>query len=132
MRFGYAQLTTNGSMSSGFTSFGIDLQQEATYSIQAIWTSTSSASSAGLGTMKLQVSNDNPAPPLSGPPGTDPAAKVVNWSDFSSTLASTSLTTGTSNFVFTVYPASTRWVRFVYVAASGTGIMNVQFFGKGY
>lgn len=133
MRFGTAQLVTNGSISQTFFSNGIDLQEAQAwgYSIQATWTSTSSASSSGLGTMKLQTSNDNVTHNLSGPAGTDPAANVVNWNDFSGTLNSTTLQTGTSNFTFNVYPALSHWVRFAFVTASGTGIMNVQYFGKG-
>lgn len=132
MRFGSANLATNGSMSGSFFSNGIDLQQEWIYSIQAIWTSTSSASQAGLGTLKLQISNDNVAPLLSGPPyPANPAANVVNWTDYSGSLSSTSLTTGTSSFMWNVLYPGYRWVRMGYVAASGTGMMTVNYFGKG-
>src|SRR4051812_11257097 len=119
MRYGSSQVTTNGSMSGTFFSNGIDLQQEWGYSFQFIWTSTSSASQAGLGTMKVQVSNDNVQYPPSGPAGTDPAANVRNWCDITSTLTSTSLTTGTSQLVMNIYPSLNRWARAAFVAASG-------------
>lgn len=131
MRFGSAPILTNGSMSTGATSFGIDLQQEWAFSIQAVWTSTSSASQSGLGTLRLQASNDNAVVPMSGPPGTDPAINVVNWVDVSGTFSSTSLSTGTSNFMYNVSFPGYRWVRLVYTAASGTGIMSASYFGKG-
>lgn len=128
MRYGHAQLVTNGSMSTGFFTNGIDLQQEWGFSVQTSWTSTSSASQAGLGTIKLQVSDDNV---VVGPTGTNQSQNVVNWCDLSGTLNSTSLQTGTSQLAFNIYPSVNRWVRAAYVAASGTGIMNIQFFGKG-
>lgn len=131
MRFGPAILLTNGSMSGNFTSFGKDLQQDWIYSIQANYTGVNAASVAGAGTMKLQVSNDNPIPPLSGPPAADPAAAVQNWTDYTGSLSSTSSVTGSSSFLWNVLYPGYRWVRMAYVAASGSGIMSVNFIGKG-
>ncbi len=125
MRFGSANLVTNGSMSGNVTSNGIDLQQEWIYSIQALW------SGSGIGELKLQVSNDNPSPPLSGPAGTDPAAKVVNWTTYSGSASSTSATSGSSNFMWNVVYPGYRWVRVVYTATSGSGALTCQYFGKG-
>lgn len=131
MRFGHAQLVTNGSMSTGFFTNGIDLQQEWGYSVQVSWTSTSSASQAGLGTIKLQVSDDNVVVNNLATGSVNPAANVVNWCDLSGTLNSTSLQTGTSQMTLNIYPSVNRWMRAAFVAASGTGVMNIQYFGKG-
>lgn len=131
MRFGSAPLLVNGSMSQSFTSNGIDLQQEWIYSIQAIWNSTSSASVAGAGALNLQISNDNPLPPLSGPPGSDPAAAVRNWTNYSGSFSSVSASSGTSSFMWNVLYPGYRWVRAVFVTSTGTGVMNINYFGKG-
>lgn len=126
MRFGTAPLLTNGSMSASLTSHGIDLQQDWIYSIQALWSGPS------VGELKLQISNDNPSPQLSGPAGgLDPAAKVVNWTNYSGSASSTSATAGSSNFMWNVLYPGYRWVRVAYTAVSGSGALSVQFFGKG-
>lgn len=126
MRFGSAPLLTNGSMSGNIFSSGIDLQQEWIYSIQALWSGPS------VGTLGLQISNDNPSPPLSGPPnGADPAARVVNWTTYTGSLASTSAVAGSSNFMWNVLYPGYRWVRVTYTALSGSGSLSCQYFGKG-
>lgn len=131
MRFGYGTLLTTGSMSGNITSFGIDLQQDWNYAIQALYSGVNAASVAGAGTLKLQISTDNPAPPLSGPPGTDPAAGVKNWNDYSGSLSSTSSIAGSSSFLWNVAYPGYRWVRVAYTAVSGSGVLSVQFTGKG-
>lgn len=132
MRFGSAVILTNGSMSGSFKSQGIDLQQDWLYSIQANYTGINAAAVAGAGTMGLEVSNDNPPRPLSGPPvGTDPAFGVQNWTSYSGSLASTSSLAGSSSFLWNVLYPGYRWVRLSYTAVSGSGIMNVNFMGKG-
>lgn len=131
MRFGVGVMATNASMSSSFTTFGIDLQQDFLYSIQANYTGVNAAAVAGAGTMKLQVSNDNPARPLSGPPGTDPAFGVQNWTDYSGSASSTSSVAGSSSFLWNVLYPGYRWVRMSYTAVSGSGVMSVNFLGKG-
>lgn len=131
MRFGPSVLLTNGSMSGSFTTFGVDLQQDWIYSIQANYSGVDGVSVAGAGTMKLQVSNDNPAPPLSGPPGSDSAAAVKNWTDYTGSAASTSSAIGSSSFLWNVLYPGYRWVRMAYTAVSGSGVMSVNFIGKG-
>lgn len=132
MRFGPAILATNASMSGNFTSTGVDLQQDFLYSIQANYTGVNAAAVAGAGTMRLQVSNDNPPRPLSGPPvGTDPAFGVQNWTDYTGSLASTSSVAGSSSFLWNALYPGYRWVRMAYTAVSGSGIMNITFIGKG-
>lgn len=131
MRFGSSVLTANGSMSGNITSFGIDLQQEWIYSIQANWYGIAGGTS-GAGSVKLQISNDNPATQLSGPvTGTDPASLVTNWVDYAGTFSSVSASTGTSSFLWNVIYPGYRWVRAVYTQTSGSGVMNINFFGKG-
>lgn len=130
MRFGSAQVLTTGSMIGNLFSSGIDLQQEWIFSMQAIWSSVGSGSVSGLGTIKLQISNDN-VPPRPISQNSDPSAQVQNWTDYSGSLNSTSATGGTSSFVWNVTYPGYRWVRMAYVAASGSGIMTVNYFGKG-
>lgn len=132
MRFGQAPLLVNGSMSGNLASNGIDLQQDFLYSIQANYSGINASSVAGAGTMKLQVSNDNPARQLSGPPlGTDPAYGVQNWTDYCGSLSSTSSVAGSSSILWNVLYPGYRWVRFVYTAVSGSGVMSANFMGKG-
>ncbi len=131
MRFGNGVLVTNGSMSGNINSFGIDLQQEWIYSVQANYSGVNAASVAGAGTMKLQVSNDNVPVVPSGPSGTDPAINVKNWTDYTGSLASTSSVAGSSSFLWNVLYPGYRWVRLSYVSASGSGILSANFFGKG-
>lgn len=112
-------------MSSNIFSSGIDLQQEWIYSIQALWSGPS------VGELKLQISNDNPSPPLSGPPGTDPASKVVNWTTYSGSASSVSAQAGSSSFMWNVLYPGYRWTRVSYTAISGSGELSIQYFGKG-
>lgn len=132
MRFQSAPLLVNGSMSGNLFSHGIDLQQAWIYSIQANYSGNNDGTSvAGAGTMKLQVSDDNPAFQLSGPVSSaDPAAYVTNWTDYSGSLSSTSSVLGSSSFLWNVLYPGYRWVRFAYVAASGSGNMSVNYNGK--
>ena len=131
MRFSPSVILTNGSMSGNITSNGIDLQQDWIYSIQANYSGVNAAAVAGAGTMKLQVSNDNPIKPLSGPSTGDPAVGVQNWTDYSGSLASTSSIAGSSSFLWNVLYPGYRWVRMAYTADSGSGIMSATFLGKG-
>lgn len=133
MRFGSAPLVTTGSMSGNIISNGIDLQQEWIFSVQANWWGALGAPvNSGAGTLKLQISNDNPVPTLSGPPnGADPAAKVVYWTDYSGSSQSVVAATGTSSFLWNVIYPGYRWVRAVYTATSGSGIMTINYMGKG-
>lgn len=125
MRYGSAPLLVNGSMSSSLFGHGIPLDQAWIYSIQALW------SGPALGTLKLQISNDNVAKQLSGPVSSaDPAAYVVNWTDYSGSFSSTSATSGSSNFMWNVLYPGYAWVRPVYTAASGSGQLSFQYFGK--
>lgn len=127
MRFGTGPLLITGSMSGNLVSNGVDLQQDWIYSIQANYTGITPASVAGVGTMKLQISNDNPPVQLSG----SASSNVQNWTDYTGSLASTSSVAGSSSFLWNVLYPGYRWVRFAYTSTSGSGIMNVNFMGKG-
>ncbi len=131
MRFSNASMLTNGSMSGTALSNGINVSQEWAFSIQANYTGDTAPAVAGLGTMKLQISNDNVQINPSGPGSGDPAAKVRNWCDYGGTLSSTSGVAGSSTFMWNISSPGFTWVRFAYVAASGTGVISVQYSGKG-
>ena len=124
MRFGTATLLTHGSMSGNLFSNTIDLQQDWVYSLQAIY------SGSPLGTLKLQVSTDN-VPSLQQYSGADVQPVVVNWTDYTGSLSSTSVVVGTTSFLWNCLYPGYRWVRVAYVASSGFGDLTVQFFGKG-
>ena len=109
-------------MSSNIFSTGLDLQQDWIYSIQALW------SGSALGTLKLQISNDNVVVKPAG--AVDPAVNVVNWTDYTGSLSSTSGAAGSSNFMWNVLYPGYRWVRAAYVNASGSGALTIQYFGK--
>lgn len=130
MRFLSQQLLVTGSMSGNIVSNGVDLNTQWLCSVQANWYSTSSASLSGLGTIKLQISNDNVSDDLI--PGQNPAQFVTNWTDYTGSLSSTSLSAGTSSFMWNILNPGYRWLRMAYTSSSGTGVMNVNYFGKGY
>lgn len=133
MRWGSAPLVTNGSMSGNITTHGIDLQQDWIYSVQANWYGILGAPvTSGAGTFKLQVSNDNVVVVPSGPAGgTDPAVNVINWADYTGTSQAIVAANGSSSFMWNVVYPGYRWVRLVYTQSSGTGVLNVNYFGKG-
>lgn len=128
MRYGSATIASSTSMASSFVSKGIDLQQEWIYSIQANW------NGSAVGEFKLQVSNDNvPVTQASGPSlYTNAATFVQNWADYTGSASSTSVSAGSSTFVWNVLYPGYRWVRVAYTASSGTGTCtSINYFGKG-
>ena len=123
------------SMSANATTQGIDLQYFLGASLQAIWTGSA------LGTLKLQVSNDMVTPYIAGtnPIGSyvdpaDPAISVVNWADYTGSVASTTTYASASsgNLLWNAADTSYRWIRAAYTSASGTGTLTVNFLGKGF
>lgn len=131
MRFASAPMITTGSMSGNISSYGISVAQDWVFSVQANYTGVTAAAVAGLGTMKLQISNDSVVVNPSGPSTGDPAVNVRNWCDYTGTLASTSGVAGSSTFFWNITNPGFAWVRLVYVKDSGTGILSANFFGKG-
>ncbi len=119
MRFDPVQIVTDGDMSQAtINSIGIDLNQTVLYSVQAVFTGTPT------GTLKLQISNDV----VKVAPGTNPSANVVNWSDYTGSSQSIS---AAGNFTWNCFDVGYRWVRLVYVRASGSGTLNATYCGKG-
>lgn len=105
-------------MGASINSIGVDLQQLNLNSIQAVFTGSP------VGTLSIQVSNDNVAVAA----GANPAANVVNWSDYT---GSSSAVSGAGNLTYNLTFAGYRWVRLVYTRSSGTGTLNATFTGKG-
>lgn len=93
-------------------SIGVSMRDFSNLSIQAVWTETPT------GTLQVQVSDD--IVPLSTT--ADPAAKVVNWSNY--TGQSFALTGAAGSTFFQLFNAGYAWVRLNYTAASGTGSLN--------
>lgn len=105
MRVFEYQLLSGGDMSGNITSNAQQLNQMALSAIQAYWTGSP------VGTLKLQISNDN-----------------ANWTDYTGSSTSVS---GAGNFVWNLVYAGFPWVRVVYTFSSGTGSLSVTVNGKG-
>ncbi len=119
MKFDPVQIITNGTMASAtVTSIGVDINQIYTFAIQAVYTGSP------VGTFKLQVSCDKVLPAS----GTDPAANVLNWTDYTGSSQDIS---AAGDFAWLVNPAGYRWIRLVYTKASGSGVLNATLNGKG-
>lgn len=119
MRFAPVVLASGTSLGADMQSKGEDLNQIIMFSVQAVFTGTP------VGTLKLQISDDivNQAPQ-----GSDPAANVQNWSDYSGSEVAVS---AAGNWTWIVSDASYRWMRVVYVRTSGTGSVTITYSGKG-
>ena len=118
---GNSTLPASGTMNS----IGIEINQLYSWSIQASWTG------APVGTFQIQVSNDIVplAPTTSNPVGPDPAALVVNWSNYTGSAVITAGTAG--NWTWIAGLAPYKWARLSYAASSGTGTVTANFFAKG-
>lgn len=90
------------------TSIGVDLNQLNLLAMQAVYTG------APVGTLKVQVSNDNVVVGL----GADPASNVVNWTDYTGSSVAIS---AAGNTLYNMTFAGYRWARIVYTKTSGTG-----------
>lgn len=120
------QLANAVVLSANRNSNGIYLNQTFVYSIQAIWTGASA-----LGSVKIQISNDNVQVKqysnlLSTLP--DPAANVVNWTDYSGTSQAIS---GPGSFMWNFSDCGYAWVRAAFTFTSGTGLWTVNAWVKG-
>lgn len=122
------------SMASNVTTQGVDLQYYFGLSIHAVWTGPA------VGTLKLQVSNDTTIADTAGinmgggyTVPTDPADWVVNWADYTGSVASTSSYSSASagSLLWNASQVGYRWVRAAYSSASGSGTLTVNFIGKG-
>lgn len=110
-----------GDMSlSSVASNGVDLNQLAVYSVTAVFTG------APVGTLILQIANDDvPAPPGGA---ANMAVNVVDWCDYTGTSVAV---TAAGKFTWNVWPAGYRWVRVSYTKTSGTGSLKTTFNAKG-
>lgn len=120
MRFDQKKIADAVSMGSTVSSIGIDLNQLALGSIQAVWTGTPA------GNFTIQVSNDIVQ---TNPTGTDPAANVVNWTTYSGSTQAAGGAAG--DFMWVLSDIGYRWVRLTYTRSSSTGTLNATFCGKG-
>lgn len=119
MKFDQKQMMNAGDMSSAtLTTIGLDIQQLYSYAIGATFSGTPS------GTFILQVSTDA----VLMASGSDPAANVVNWYDYTDSSETIS---ASGNFMWNVTPAGYRWVRLKYTKSGGGGSLSVYFDGKG-
>lgn len=106
MRTDLAQLIVNGDMSGNITQsvtqpmIGIALS-----AIQAVWTGSP------VGTLKLQISNDN-----------------VTYTDYT---GSSTAVSGAGNFIWNLLDVGYRYIRVAYTAASGSGTLNANISIKG-
>lgn len=123
MKFVPINLLVNGNMSGDLSSIGIDMNQVPMASIQAVYTGSP------VGLLKVQISNDivQVAASPTNPVGSDPAANVVNWTDYT---GSNEPVNGADNFVWNLLMVPYRWVRIKYIRTSGTGLLNITFSGK--
>lgn len=112
------RLVTAGAMASTITSTAQQLANVITFSIQAVFTGSP------VGTFKLQCSTDTATD------GTPTLVQPTNWDDIpNSSYAITAAGSNTWN-----YSGNTgfSWVRLVYTASSGSGVLNVKINTKGY
>lgn len=135
MRMNARTIGSGLSMAANVTSQGVDLQYYFGLSIQAIW------QGPATGTLKLQVSNDTVTTDPGGinPIGSytvpfDPADQVVNWCDYTGSIASTTAFSSASggSLLWNAADTGYRWVRGAYVSSSGSGTLTFNFLGKGF
>lgn len=119
MRWAPVQLATNQSMTSAFFSHGVDLNQVAFFSIQAVWTGSP------VGKLSIQISNQDVNPTINSP---NQASNVTNWTDY--TGSSTDVN-GAGDFLWNAHSSGYRWVRVKWIPTSGTGTCNIEYNGKG-
>jgi hypothetical protein len=118
-------IAINLDMTTNVNSIGIELNQEFSYSIQAVWTG------APNGTLLVEVSDDIvPIAPATGNPiGPNPAANVINWSTYTNSQVTTDAMDGNWTWISQLIPY--KWARLTYNSISGSGILNATMFAKG-
>lgn len=107
-------------MATNCISTGVDLNQLALGSMQAVFTGSP------VGSLKLQISSDNVAP-CDYHVSADPACNVVNWVDYT---GSTQAVSSSGNFMWNLTFVGYRWLRVVYTATSGSGSLSATATGK--
>lgn len=119
MRLSQEVILSAGDMSQAtLTTNGIDLQQMALSSIQAVFTG------APVGTLTLEISNDN-VPAVNG---TNQAANVTHWTTYTGSSQSIS---AAGDFMYNLLNPGYRWIRLKYTKGSGTGSLTVTAVSKG-
>lgn len=111
MRVTPVQLITSGDM-SGSLSAVQQLDQIYAYSVEAVY------SGSPTGTLLLQASND-----------WDPSASTGTWTTIDD--SSNSITSSGSSF-WNVTSSNYKYLKFVYTFSSGSGTLNVFFYGRGF
>ncbi len=94
----------------------LNLDQMFGLAIQAIWTGTP------VGSMKLQASVQSP--PTQNQTSNGGPDNITQWTDISGSSVSISASAG--NFMWNLDAAYYRYIRLVYVNASGSGVLNVH------
>jgi hypothetical protein len=128
------QIVTNGDMSLPINSFGIHMnmfngRSITNCAIQAIFNGPTPN-----GTFKLQISCDPVDVPIGTDQGTDnpaidPAINVVNWSDYTGSMAAV---VGPGTFIWNIFNPGYRWLRLVFTPGVGSvgTLLEANFTGK--
>ncbi len=111
MRITPVQLISNGNMSGSLSAIQ-QLEQIYAYSVEAVYTGSPD------GTLLLQASND-----------WNPGTSTGTWTTIDD--SSNSITGAGSSF-WNVTSSNYAYVKFVYTATSGSGTLNVFFYGRGF
>lgn len=111
-------------MATSVNSIGIDINQQAAVSVQAVFTG------APVGSFELQASNDIvPQAASSGNPvGPNPGANVTTWTTLT---CSVTPIVAAGDYMWNIPTAGYRWIRLHYTAISGTGTLNATLDSKG-
>lgn len=121
MRSDPVTLASGTSVAADFKTKGVYLDQIYACSIQAVTSGT-----AALGTIKVEVSNDN-VQPVSG---TNSSQNVVNW--VTHPTAGTIAVSGAGAGFIDVPQTGARWVRASFVAGTDSvGTTIITYNGKG-
>lgn len=100
------QTVTNGSMATNITSDAVNIDEAVSYCLQATFTG------APVGSLKLEVSND----PV-----------LLGYGDETSSISAVS---GPGTYVVNVEFPAYSYVRLVYTATSGAGVLNCKINAK--
>jgi hypothetical protein len=112
-------LGSSVSMAATFNSSVADTGESPNFSVHAVW----SGGSSPIGALNLQGSNDK----------TVDHNSVSHWTDLNTNIYIGSIAvSGTSgSYLFNIANGGFKWLRAVYTRTSGSGTMDVTFFGKG-
>lgn len=111
-------LLAAGDMSGNISTDPIDVRNLIVGSIQCEFTGSPN------GTMKLQCSND--VAEFLKQPGTQPAP--VNWTDITGSSIAVS---AAGDIMYNLTSMGYDYLRVVYTASSGTGVLKIRMVGKG-